>query len=230
MGKKNIISISSVLIVALSLSFILISNPTKNKLSGKKLYVQPLGRVLSSRSVKEVQYALKTFYGLNVVMLPRKQLPTFTYYAARKRYRAEKLLDYLARIAPRDTFCIMGLTAVDISTTKGKYYDWGIMGLATLSGTTCIISRFRCRLGSRSITHARHRLSKVAVHEVGHTLGLEHCPTYGCLLEDARGTNKTIDREYVLCRLCRAKLATRGYTLPPHPKPLWPKPSSTKTD
>jgi len=102
--------------------------------------------------------------------------------------------------------------------------DWGIMGLATIDGRVSVMSMFRCRRGSRSPVHARERLGKVAVHEVGHTLGLEHCPTYGCLMEDAHGTNTTTDREYVLCPRCRQLLAKRGFTLPPNPSPPWARP------
>ena len=84
--------------------------------------------------------------------------------------------------------------------------------------------RFRCARGARNAIHARHRLAKVAVHEIGHTLGLEHCPTRGCLMEDARGSNKTTDREYVICSRCRSLLRRRGIVLPPNPLPPWPRP------
>ena len=194
-------------------------------LAKKKFYIQPLGRRLSKKAVTEVKTALREFYGFKVVLLRRRRLPKFAYYKPRRRYRAEKLLDYLRRIAPADTFRIMGLTAVDISTTKGKYKDWGIMGLATLSGKSAVISMYRCRKGSKNRTHARHRLAKLAVHEIGHTLGLDHCPTYGCLMEDARGTNKTTDREHLLCPRCYAKLAKEGYLVSKtSPTPPWPKP------
>ena len=61
--------------------------------------------------------------------------------------------------------------------------------------------------------HARQRLAKVAVHEAGHTLGLEHCPTRGCLMEDAEGQVATCDREYDFCRAaagCSPRLVGRS--------------------
>lgn len=193
-------------------------------LASKTLYLQPLGQELSKEAVSLVVTALREFYGFTVKNATPRPLPRFAYYAPRKRYRAEKLLGFLQRVAPPDAYRILGLTGVDISTTKGRSRDWGIMGLATLDGRVSVMSMFRCRRGSRDAVHARERLGKVAVHEVGHTLGLEHCPTHGCLMEDARGTNTTTDREYVLCPRCRQFLSAQGITLPPNPQPPWPRP------
>ncbi len=195
-------------------------------LAGKTMVIQPLGKSLSNKDVTEVVKALKTFYGFRVKVLKRRKLPRRAYYRPRRRYRAEKLLNYLGRVAPKSAYRVLGLTAVDISTTKGRIYDWGIMGLADLSGRRCIISRYRCVRGSSGRTHARHRLAKTAVHEIGHTLGLDHCPNRGCLLESGKGSNKTTDREYVLCKRCIGILRKKGITLPANPKPPWPKPKT----
>ncbi|MCU0241640.1 MAG: Zn-dependent protease [Vicinamibacteria bacterium] len=169
--------------------------------------------------------ALAAFYLGEVEIRPVLDLPAEAYYPPRKRYRAEKLLDWLEARRPTNVDRVIGVTTRDISTTKEPYADWGVLGLASLSGTTCVLSTFRCRMAARDALHARIRFGKVIVHEVGHTLGLPHCATVGCLMEDAQGSVRTTDREYDLCPVCRATLTRGDYPLVRNPVIPWPRPA-----
>jgi archaemetzincin len=189
-----------------------------------RYYLLPLGPERVEQDIDFVSRSLVSFYAADVVVLPRITLPRDAYYAPRKRYRADSLLTFLESRLPNDAYRLIGATSVDISTTKPPYADWGILGLATRSGHVCVLSSFRCRRLAQDEIHATIRFGKTAVHEVGHTLGLAHCPTVGCLMEDARGSVLTTDREYDLCAHCRAALVRAGHELSRDHAIPWPRP------
>jgi archaemetzincin len=172
--------------------------------------LQPLGGGVPDAELSLVRRALEAVFAEPVVVLSDIALPKSAFYAPRSRYRAEKLLDFLRPRLPAGALRIAGITAADISTTKPPYDDWGILGLATIDGSTCVLSTFRCHRRAKNAEQARVRFAKTAVHELGHTFGLEHCPNRGCLMEDGGGSVLTTDRERDLCLDCRTRLGGRG--------------------
>ncbi len=146
---------------------------------------------------------------INPVAILRKPipLPPMAYYKERKRYRADSLLNYLW-MQRNGSDVIIGLTNVDISTTKDKNEDWGIMGLAYKPGYSCVVSTFRL-----SKKNTQEQLYKLSLHELAHTRGLPHCRRdSACYMSDANGTNPW-DSETRFCHRCKAFLKRRGWIL-----------------
>ena len=145
--------------------------------------------------VTAVKVGLEAALPVRVTGVERRRLPRAAWYAPRKRHRAEKLLKHLAGwlgAAPEGTR-VLGLTGVDVSTTKGPHRDWGVFGLADLGGPAAVVSTYRLRRTARDAAQIRSRVVSTAVHEVGHTLGLPHCAEPRCVMQDARGSITNTD-------------------------------------
>ena len=178
--------------------------------------IVPLGQH-DRRILPVVVRGIEYLYDLEVKVLPARSLPGSAWYQPRRRYRAEKLLAYLdAEVVP-SSGCgvVMGYTGADISTTKEKHADWGMLGYAWIGGRSGVVSTHRMtrRVSRRA---AAMRAVKVMNHELGHALGLEHHDDDGCLMNDLAGTVKTIDRESgLLCEDSRRSIEQlRGVALP----------------
>lgn len=202
-GKKK-----SFVITALMLGvFLAVSAPVFPK---HTIALQPFGKIEPGLIQKIIKGVNGLYCNVDVEVRKSIDLPVFAYYKPRNRYKAKKLLYFLQthfnyKVKKRYSF-IIGLTAKDISIAKGQYEDWGIFGLAFLDTGPCVVSTFRLERKAKSGKHFVERVVKVVNHELGHAFGLPHCETKKCLMQDAKGTIKTVDEsDGKLCPKCRAK-------------------------
>lgn len=168
-------------------------------------------------ALDSIQYTLHNHFGIPVEIEERQSLPTSAFvHIKTPRYRADSLLKFLSTLSSNSNHYFLGLTDVDISTTKKdrygnvkspktKYGDWGIFGLAYCPGRQAVVSSHRLDAINAALT--LHRLRKVCVHEVGHNFGLKHCPNPNCVMQDAAESIATIDGVALkFCSSCRSKL------------------------
>lgn len=152
----------------------------------RTVVIVPMGKV-DAAFLESAAAAVKARVDADVRIDPVRELPKSAWYAPRKRWRAEKILDAIDADPPADAWKVMVVTSAEISTTKGDIKDWGIAGLGNIGSLACVASTFLYTKHSKSKPQALKRFTDVAVHELGHTLGLPHCETNGCVMADAKG-------------------------------------------
>lgn len=166
------------------------------------ILIQPF-RGIQSEKVKTVAEGIKKVYP-NVKVLEAIDFPGNAYYKERNRYRADSTIKFL-NTKTREGFVTIGLTSKDISVTKGKIKDFGVMGLGYRPGKACIASDFRLNK-----KNSDEQFYKIAIHELGHTQGLPHCPEKMCFMRDAEGKNPT-NEETDFCKKCKTFLISKNW-------------------
>lgn len=166
-----------------------------------EIQIVPLG-VVNKQTIGIIAKGIEDFYGVSPII--EKPLPLTKDLLAKSgtRYEANKILSkfnsnrYQLFITEKD---------IAIKYTRRKSDEWGIMGLSYCPGNIAVVSTFRIKKHSDLF---RVRLQKIVNHELGHSLGLNHCnssPT--CLMHDANGTMKQIDmNEMKFCVECSEKM------------------------
>ena len=170
----------------------------------KTIIIQPfIG--LPKKDIEFVAHELYKIY-TNIEVRNPIVLPKTAYYKSRSRYRADSLIKFLSKLTPTG-YLTIGLTDKDISATKNNIQDWGLMGLGLCPGNACIASTFRLNKTKKAL-----QLFKIAIHELGHTEGLKHCPNKNCFMKDAKGKNHT-DELTEFCTSCKKILIQKGWNL-----------------
>lgn len=146
----------------------------------------PMGKV-DPALVKAAAEAIGVAVHAHVRVEAARDLPKAAWYPGRKRWRAEKILDALHQEPPPGAWKVVALTAQEISTTKGEIVDWRVGGLGDLAGQACVVSTWINERHGKTKADLHRRIADLVVHELGHTLGREHCEERGCVMRDAKG-------------------------------------------
>ena len=174
-----------------------VNNHSKSDENKMTIIIQPfIG--FPENETQNIANELQKIYS-KVTINKKIPFPNNSINTSGKRYRADSLIKYLSQQAPKNTL-VIGLTNKDISTQKGAIKDWGVFGLGYCPGKSCIASNFRLKGENRN-----EKLYKVAIHELGHTQGLPHCPEKTCLMRDAKGKD-VLDEEKEFCSKCKQVL------------------------
>lgn len=180
----------------LFISFFIFLSVTLN--AQKVIHILPLGNV-NDDVINIIESTIYEFYGYKCVVGAKVPLTKDVLADSKTRYEAGRIL---AKYKSRENLLI--ITEKDIAFRKGAIKEWGIFGLGYRPGRTCVVSTSRIKR-KVTITVFKERLKKICIHEIGHNLGLNHCTSGNvkCLMNDAKGTIKQVDREGLyFCAQC----------------------------
>lgn len=104
------------------------------------------------------------------------------YSPERNQYHATLLLASLLRTLPEPGSRILGITGVDLYIPVLTF----VFGQAQLAGPGSILSTYRLQNEFYGLPPdpdvLLDRVMKEAVHELGHSFGLVHCPDFRCVM------------------------------------------------
>jgi archaemetzincin len=138
-------------------------------------------------------------FELPIDLLPERELDRRWRDRARRQVDADQAVRELARRVPARSLGVVGLTGSDLHA-QGLGF---VFGVALLEGRASLHSLHRLGDDPRRLLV---RTLKVASHELGHLLGLQHCVFYRCVMNGGNSLAE-VDRTPIhLCPVCLAKL------------------------
>jgi archaemetzincin len=121
----------------------------------------------------------------------------------RRQYNGNKLLKEVDDLILPDTLKTVGLFNVDLFIPILTF----IFGQAVLGGKTGIASLYRLNNERYGMPPDKNilleRFKKEVIHELGHTFGLIHCNTPGCVMRSSTYVEDIDLKEEHLCHNCR---------------------------
>ncbi|XP_054610980.1 arylsulfatase G-like isoform X2 [Dunckerocampus dactyliophorus] len=182
------------------------------------------------------QYCQAFFYGLPVCLLPAVSVAQ-TGCSFRINHNTENLqlltgdlLQFLWNRKPKDAFCVVGITMIDLYPRDSWNFVFGQASLTKGIGvfsfaryddsfyTTSYAGRLKKqpKQGDYSSFDAHYtppitsilllRSCKTMTHEIGHMFGIKHCQWLCCVMQGSNHLEESDRRPLDLCPVCLRKL------------------------
>lgn len=171
------------------------------------IYLQPLGDV-DEGLLQFLRTRLKEIFHYPCRASLPVRVPEELYNASRGQYNAAGIAGMLAEKMPDDAEKLLGIVDADLFVHGMNF----VFGLA--SGNEAVIALARLKpeyYGERKNELLfKERALKEAVHELGHTFDLHHCPDVRCVMHFSNTLGDTDIKCAGFCRNCAAKIGIKS--------------------
>ena len=159
-----------------------------------------------SLPLEELTGILKEIFKLEVLVTMSETLPEDAYTPYRNQWKAERILENICRSCIRTEEICLGITRQDCYADGLNF----VFGLARSLPPCALVATARLEPSFYGASDDSglfvRRLATEAVHEIGHTLGLGHCPDPHCVMHFSNTLADTDRKGYRFCPRCYSAL------------------------
>jgi len=192
---------SAVMLADINLS----KNPQRDLLIMPYIYIVPIATP-AAHWLAPLEKTVSHCFGLPVKRMHCNIDLKNSYDPARCQYNSSQILLQLIKSAPADAHKILGIVSIDLFIPILTY----VFGEAQLGGIGALVSLHRLNNRLYGLPDndklLRDRLNKEAIHELGHTFGLLHCSTPGCVLNASTYVEDIDQKSGQICPDCQAQV------------------------
>jgi archaemetzincin len=157
--------------------------------------------------------ALPDSLGLRCLLLEDEIDPAPAFYPPRQQYNSMDILLNLVGLNANPQAKVLGLASVDLFIPILTF----VFGQAQLNNRNALMSVHRLHQDFYGLPEDEEllyaRAEKEALHELGHTFGLIHCPEFECVMYLSNSIEQVDMKSSAFCDPCRGLLeAARGAT------------------